>query len=145
MESEERPKGFQVRDRRRFTETGEVREEAAATESAETESAETGAPGRESAAGPGAKAQRVEEEEHAPITLATFLVSLSTQALVLLGEIPNPVTGETETDLAGVREIIDLIAMLQEKTRGNVDPGETQIFEKILFDLRMRYVEKVRT
>jgi hypothetical protein len=57
---------------------------------------------------------------------------------------PNPATGELEPDLGGVQEIIDLIAMLKEKTRGNVDAQETQLFEKILYDLRMLYVEKVR-
>jgi hypothetical protein len=132
MAAEERSKGFEVRDRRRFTETGEPRETA--------EDSEEGGAAAASEPPP-----EPEDTEPLPITLSTFLVSLSTQALVLLGEIPNPVTGKIETDLRGVREIIDLIALLKEKTRGNVDPGETQLFDKILFDLRMRYVEKVRT
>jgi hypothetical protein len=84
------------------------------------------------------------DHEAAEITLGTFLVSLSTQALMCLGEIPNPVTGTPEADLGAVRELIDVIAMLQEKTRGNLDAAEARLFEKVLFDLRMRFVEKAR-
>ncbi len=135
MEDEER-KGFQVRDRRRFTETGEVRPDAPAEESPSAEPEKAGATVSER---PSPAAEPASE-----ITFSTFLVSLSTQALMCLGEIPNPASGQTETDLQAVRELIDIIAMLQEKTRGNLDPTESQLIEKILFDLRMRYVENVR-
>ena len=66
------------------------------------------------------------------------------EALMCLGDIPNPVTGKPEPDLAAVRELIDIISMLQEKTRGKLDAQEGRLFEKILFDLRMRFVEKSR-
>ncbi|MGH7820007.1 MAG: DUF1844 domain-containing protein [Candidatus Binatia bacterium] len=46
--------------------------------------------------------------------------------------------------MPAVKELIDVINMLQEKTRGNVDPAEARLFEKVLFDLRMRFVEKAR-
>jgi hypothetical protein len=71
-------------------------------------------------------------------------MSLSTQALMCLGEIPNPLTDKTETDLDAVREFIEILGMLQEKTRGNVDAAEARLFEKVLYDLRMRFVEKAR-
>jgi uncharacterized protein DUF1844 len=126
-------KGFQVRDRRRFTETGEVREDTADDPREEQ---------------PQAEAEERKPPEPLPaeaeITLTTFLMSLSTQALMCLGEIPNPVDGKTETELPAVKELIDVISMLQDKTRGNVDPAEARLFEKILFDLRMRFVEKAR-
>lgn len=138
MEGDE-PKGFQVRDRRRFTETGESREEG--EEPARVEATE---PAKDPFAG--AAPPRAEEPPDEPIeiTLSTFLMSLSTQALMCLGEIPNPLTGQTETDLAAVREMIDIISMLQEKTRGNLDSSEARLFEKVLFDLRMCFVEKAR-
>jgi hypothetical protein len=142
MEDEsESPKSFQVKDRRRFTETGEVREDAEHEEPTERPS--------EAAAGPAANRAPASPDaaargEDAAITLSTFLMSLSTQALMCLGEIPHPLTGKTETDLAAVREFIDIISLLQEKTRGNLDPAEARLFEKILFDLRMRFVEKAR-
>jgi len=84
------------------------------------------------------------EDVAVEITLVTFLMSLSTQALMCLGDIPNPMTGKPEPDLMAVRELIDIISMLQEKTRGNLDAQETRLFEKILYDLRMRFVEKSR-
>jgi Domain of unknown function (DUF1844) len=142
MESDE-PKGFQVRDRRRFTETGEAREDPdAGTDRPEAPSHE-----EPSALGTGAtKPEAAQAQGDVPldITLSTFLMSLSTQALMCLGEIRNPVTGETEVELAAVRELIDIISMLQEKTRGNVEAAEARLFEKILYDLRMRFIEKAR-
>ena len=142
MDENDSPKSFQVKDRRRFTETGEAREEAERQEASE----------RPPVIGAKQPARPAEEprggaagmEGGGEITLSTFLMSLSTQALMCLGEIPNPVTGQTETDLAAVREFIDIISMLQEKTRGNLDPAEARLFEMVLFDLRMRFVEKAR-
>ncbi|MBI2963991.1 MAG: DUF1844 domain-containing protein [Deltaproteobacteria bacterium] len=144
------PKGFQVRDRRRFTETGEAREDAAEQP---VETTDAGASSVGAAAAPAAEGSRPprrppEAETHPDrpleITLSTFLMSLSTQALMCLGEIPNPVTGGNETDLDAVRELIDIISMLQEKTRGNLDAAEARLFENVLFDLRLRFVEKAR-
>ena len=147
MDDQEQPKGFQVRDRRRFTETGEVRDDAEAQ-------AESQAPPVSPAATEIPKAKSAEEPPPPPamdredvpldISLSTFLISLSTQALMCLGDIPNPMTGKPEPDLTAVRELIDIISMLQEKTRGNLDAQETRLFEKILYDLRMRFVEKSR-
>jgi hypothetical protein len=136
MENEQ-PKGFQVKDRRRFTESGEVRDEAVEERVEETPKIDLPPP-------PPPQAAREPVGEPGEITLATFLMSLSTQALMYLGEIPNPATGQAETDLGGVREMIDIISMLQEKTRGNLDAAEARLFEKVLYDLRMRFVEKAR-
>ncbi len=135
-EDSEQSKGFQVKDRRRFTETGDVREDAPKSEEPAV-SADLGEP---SSLPPPA----VHTHPPLEITLSTFLMSLSTQALMCLGEIPNPLTDKTETDLDAVREFIDIISMLQEKTRGNVDPAEARLFEKVLYDLRIRFVEKAR-
>jgi hypothetical protein len=143
VDESEQPKSFQVKDRRRFTETGEARDEAGREESAEPAAAPPPAEDAERRE-IGRPPSETPDHEAAEITLSTFLVSLSTQALMCLGEIPNPVTGTPEADLGAVRELIDIIAMLQEKTRGNLDAAEARLFEKILFDLRMRFVEKAR-
>jgi hypothetical protein len=135
-EDNEQSKGFQVKDRRRFTESGEAREDAASVEEPSTEAAEEK---------PAAAPQRPTlGREPIEITLSTFVMSLSTQALMCLGEIPNPLTDKVEIDLDAVREFIDILSMLQEKTRGNVDAAEARLFEKVLYDLRMRFVEKAR-
>ena len=140
-DTDDQPKGFQVKDRRRFTESGEIREESAGDERAEETPQAAPPPPLQP---PAADASSEPLGEQGEITLSTFLMSLSTQALMYLGEIPNPVTGQPETDLAAVRELIDIISMLQEKTRGNLDPAEARLFEKVLYDLRMRFVEKAR-
>jgi hypothetical protein len=143
MDEPEQPKGFQVRDRRRFTETGEVRDEAETERAESPPPNEPTAPPRQSPVADQAS-PTLHDDVPIEITLSTFLMSLSTQALMGLGEIPNPITGKPEPDLTAVRELIDIIALLQEKTRGNLDAQEARLFEKILFDLRLRFVEKSR-
>ena len=78
------------------------------------------------------------------MTFGTFLVGLSTQALMLLGDIPDPQTGKPERDLVGAQQLIDIIGMLERKTRGNLDRDEAQLIEAILYELRMKYVERAR-
>jgi Domain of unknown function (DUF1844) len=75
------------------------------------------------------------------VDFATFVLSLSHSALVHLGEAPNPDTGGVEKNLALARQTIDLIAMLEDKTKGNLTGDEERLVGQILFDLRMRYVE----
>ena len=78
------------------------------------------------------------------LTFGTFLVGLSTQALVLLGDIVDPQTGEAMQDLRGAEQLIDIIGMLREKTRGNLDRDEDQLIDAVLYELRMKYVERAR-
>jgi hypothetical protein len=76
------------------------------------------------------------------VSFAQFLLSLGTTAAIHFGDLPDPVTGELgETNLEAASQMIDLIAMLQEKTRGNLDPAEAKLLEDLLFDLRMRFVQ----
>ncbi|PTL82757.1 DUF1844 domain-containing protein [Vitiosangium sp. GDMCC 1.1324] len=77
----------------------------------------------------------------APITFSTFLIGLASSALIHLGEAPNPETGRSERDLVLARQSLDLLGMLHEKTRGNLTPEEKQLFENLLADLRLRFVE----
>jgi hypothetical protein len=72
---------------------------------------------------------------------STFILSLSHSALMHLGEAPHPETGEIERNLPLARQTIDLIGMLEEKTRGNLSGDEERLVAQILFDLRMRFVE----
>jgi len=75
------------------------------------------------------------------MSFSTFLVGLSTEALVALGEMPDPVTGKRHRDLGAARQFIDIIGILRDKTRGNLDREEQNLIEAILFELRMKYVE----
>ena len=76
-----------------------------------------------------------------PVTFSTFLLGLSTQALLHLGEIPNPTSGQVETDLVAAKQVIDILGILEAKTRGNLEEGEQGLVESVLYDLRMKYVE----
>jgi Domain of unknown function (DUF1844) len=86
----------------------------------------------------------VEQEPVPEINFSTFVISLSTQALMHLGEIGNPISGKVETDVPVAKQMIDILAMLKDKTRGNLDPNEDRLMQDILFDLRMKYVEAVK-
>ena len=79
-----------------------------------------------------------------PVTFSTFVLGLSTQALLHLGEIPNPVNRAVERDLVAAKQVIDILGILREKTRSNLDPSEEALLDSMLYDLRMRYVELLR-
>ena len=79
------------------------------------------------------------------VDFSTFVLSLSHSALMHLGEAPSPETGKVEQDLALARQTIDLLGMLEEKTRGNLTGEEERLIAQILFELRMRYVERSKT
>lgn len=88
----------------------------------------------------------VQGEETLPrVDFSTFILSLSHSALMHLGEAPNPETGKVEKNLALARQTIDLIGMLEEKTKGNLAGDEERLVGQILFDLRMRFVELSKT
>ncbi len=89
-----------------------------------------------------AKADADQAGENLPaIDFATFLLSLSHSALVHLGDAPDPAGGPVEKNLPLARQTIDLLALLQEKTRGNLSGQEEHILDQALYDLRMRFVE----
>ena len=70
-----------------------------------------------------------------------FVISLTTTAAVHFGDYPDPVTGETKApNLEAAKQMIDILAMLEVKTRGNLSAQERSLLEQVLYDLRMRYV-----
>jgi hypothetical protein len=77
------------------------------------------------------------------IDFSTFVMSLCHSVLVHLGDAPDP-EGNTSPQLELARQTIDLIALLQEKTRNNLTGPEEQLVEQALTDLRLRYVEVSR-
>lgn len=75
------------------------------------------------------------------IDFATFILSLSHSALMHLGEAPHPDTNKVEANLPLAKQNIDLLGLLEEKTKGNLSGDEERLLAQVLFDLRMRYVE----
>jgi hypothetical protein len=79
-------------------------------------------------------------EQHA-LTFTGFVVSLATTAAVHFGDLADPATGARQTNLVAAGQMIDILAMLQEKTKGNLTPEETRLVDDLLYELRLRYVE----
>jgi Domain of unknown function (DUF1844) len=154
-EEEEKSRGFKVDDRRRFSAEGELKPEhqGAAQQESEPQRSRPQTEGVPPHIMEGAAPRTSERRaaamgsaaaSHPEINFTTFVVSLSTQALMHLGEIPDPMTNQQQRDLSGAQHMIDILGMLQEKTRGNLDHDEEGLLRSILFDLRMKYVETAR-
>jgi len=143
----EEEKSFTVKDRRHFTETGEARKEEDSREEVAGAEDPRPSPAREQARTetPGTSPEGKSRSAPLPtITFSTFIFSLSTSAMVHLGEIPDPATRDTNPDLPLAKQTIDLLGMLQEKTRGNLDDDEKNLLSSLLMDLRLKYVSKVK-
>ncbi|MDB4983036.1 MAG: hypothetical protein JWM82_3788 [Myxococcales bacterium] len=118
--------GFSVTDRRIFAdEQGTAR--------VEEPRSEPGAPGPPGAAPSGPPSAP-------PVDFHTFILSLGSSALLHLGELERP-EGPVEKDLTLAKHTIDILAMLQQKTRGNLTPAEDKLIESLLYELRIRYVD----
>lgn len=123
----EEEKGFVFKDRRKLSQTEEESGEEKMT--------------------PEETPRAAEETKDSPpypllpeVNFSTFIVSLSTEILFHLGEIPHPETGERQKNLPLAKHAIDTLVMLQEKTRGNLTEEEKKLLESMLYDLRMCYI-----
>ena len=89
----------------------------------------------------GGEPEAADDTRYDPSSFVGLLIGLATQAQILLGVIDNPITRKKEeVDLERAKNVIDLIAMLDEKTRGNLTAEEGEFLHRILADLRMRWV-----
>jgi hypothetical protein len=76
------------------------------------------------------------------VTFVGFVLSLAHTAAYHFGDVPDPVTGQSSpANLAAAQQIIDILSLLDEKTRGNLTAEERQLLEQLLYELRLRYVE----
>ena len=76
------------------------------------------------------------------ITFSTFIASLNAAVLTQLGVIDEPGTGKRVKNLISAKQTIDILAMLEEKTNGNLTPEESTMLKSILYDLRIIYVRE---
>jgi hypothetical protein len=76
-----------------------------------------------------------------PISFVGFIVSLAHTAYVHFGDVADPASGSAGQNLPGAQQIIDILALLEEKTRGNLSAEERQVLEQALYELRLRYVQ----
>jgi len=141
----EEKKDFVVKDSRLFSQDDQKAESAG-----KEPPADKGEPSAASTE----KAQATETPEKPPtdpadqqpplpeINFATFVVSLNASALLHLGAIEDPTTGQTEKNLPMAKQTIDILSMLEEKTAGNLSKDEENLLKNILYDLRIIYVKE---
>jgi hypothetical protein len=127
--SEQKPSGFTVTDRRAFSGEGEARDQ------------QQPEPQAGAAASPPPDERQDKAHHLPPADFTTFILSLSSSALMHLGELPGGQQGQPARDLPMAKHTIDLLSLLQEKTRGNLSADEDSLLESLLYDLRLRYVE----
>ena len=125
--AESEDKGFVFKDRRKLSQEDEepVKEAKPLEEPAQTQEKKT------------------DDQAYPPlpeVNFSTFIVSLSTEILFHLGEIAHPGTGERQKNLALAKQAIDTLAMIQEKTKGNLTEEEQKLLESMLYDLRMCFI-----
>jgi len=85
--------------------------------------------------------QAAPKHEYQPVDFVSFIVSFATQAIILMGEAPNPQTGLTVKDIDGARQTIDVLTMLREKTKGNLTSDEEKLYEDILANLHIAFLK----
>jgi hypothetical protein len=137
MDEEQGERSFTVSDKRFSArrESGQERPSESprpASSSAERPSHERSQGGRQSAADAG------------EVNFASFLISLGSQAFMHLGDLPNPVTQQREKDLPAAKHMIDLLGILEAKTKGNLADDEERLLRQLLFDLRLRFVRETK-
>ena len=76
------------------------------------------------------------------LTFTSFVLSLASTAAIHFGDLPDPVSGEPgEVNLAGAVQMIEILSLLEQKTKGNLTAEERQFLEQVLYELRLRFVE----
>jgi hypothetical protein len=126
----EQQQEFKVTDRRGFGEDGTPKSAVDEPVKAEQPDPAASGPGNESGSA------------HPPIDFPSYILSYYTQGMVMLGEIPNPYTNKKEEDAESARNIIDILALLEEKTKGNLSSEESRLLESVLYELRMKFMAK---
>jgi hypothetical protein len=125
--AESEDKGFVFKDRRKLSQEDEepVKEEKPREEPVQTQE------------------EKTDDQAYPPlpeVNFSTFIISLSTEVLFHLGEIAHPGTGERQKNLPLAKHAIDTLAMLQEKSKGNLTEEEQKLLENMLYDLRMCFI-----
>jgi hypothetical protein len=134
MTNEQEEQSFRITDKRGFREEKESSPES----SEKTEATST----NETSSNKGKKPQEQAGSLTPPINFQSYIISYYMQGMVLLGEAPNPYTKKVEEDIEAARHMIDILSMLEQKTKGNLDKEEQQFLESVMYELRMKYMAK---
>ena len=130
----EEDKGFVIKDRRIFAEEDQEKEDKKESSGEEV---------KDQAQKETAPEEKQKPEIHLPeINFATFIFSLNTSALMHLGVIGDPASGKKVKNLAMGKQTIDILSMIEEKTKGNLTTEEENMLKNILYDLKIIYVKE---
>lgn len=138
---------FRVVDRRLFTPEGELRPEIAEQQTREQAKSETNTASREAkgekTTQPPASQKTAPENPSvkADRNFQLLIDLLARNAAALMGGVPDPATGQAYLDLEGAREMIDMLDILRERTRGNLAPEEESLLSDVLGSLKLSYME----
>jgi hypothetical protein len=80
-----------------------------------------------------------------PVDFSTHILSLASSAMVALRRMPPPDGSELPLDLETARHLIDVLGMLEHKTKGNLDEAEIKLLQSLVYDLRVAYVDAERS
>jgi hypothetical protein len=119
-EEKQDDKPFTINDRRRFTASGDARDQSDGGGAAHSKS------------------------DAAGLTFSGFIIGLAQQAFVCLGLVKDPQTSAVRKDLPQAKAMIDILGMLRDKTQGNLDEVESRMMDEVLDELRLRYVRELR-
>jgi uncharacterized protein DUF1844 len=85
-------------------------------------------------------------QDASEVTFIGFVLSLAHTAAFHFGDVPDPVSGQTgQINIVAARQIIDILTLLEQKTRGNLTAEERQLLEQLLYELQLRYVEATKS
>ncbi|MHB8138937.1 MAG: DUF1844 domain-containing protein [Smithellaceae bacterium] len=127
MEEEKKGEGFVIKDRR-FSDVEEKKEEPAAEKKPDVKE--------------NAEELAAEALNYPQVNFTNFVISLSTSALFHFGDFPENQGGKAEKNLPAAKQTIDILDMLNEKTKGNLDQNEANLIQGVLYELKMRYVKE---
>ena len=142
MSEDNDEKGFVIKDKRIFDETGDVRDEETKDKRKEETVEKPDISEKKETPQKAEETGSAEEESHPfpEINFAGFIFSLHTSALLHFGDFPDPASNETSRNLPAAKQTIEILDMMKDKTRGNLDENEEKLLDGILYELKMRYV-----
>lgn len=130
--SEKEEESFKVVDKRRFNMEGD-------TDSPKKESEVIKETVHE-----GVNAKEYSKAEEDKINFSSFILGMYTHTLIFIGDMPHPETKEVQINLEAARQNIDILNVLEEKTKGNLSPEEQNLMKEVLDMLRVQYVSKIK-
>lgn len=131
MSDQKEGTGFVVKDKRFSSETEEAKQND-----------DRGKMNADGASRSAETSQASENFDYPPVNFTNFVLSLSTSALFHFGDFADEEGGKPEKNLSAAKQTIDILDMLHEKTKGNLDDEERKLLQGVLYELKMRYVKE---